>query len=399
MTEAPKARKRVKKSRLMISRIKLKNWRNFADVDVPLGQRMFLIGPNASGKSNFLDALRFVRDIAKSKGGGLQKAVSDRGGLSKIRCLAARRHPDVEIEVHLSRDEGQEPTWKYAIGIKQERGGSNPVRLAYESVWNGNEQILKRPDKGDKKDTARLGQTFLEQINVNQKFREIAGFFGSIKYMHLVPQLIRHPETFAARVIEEDPFGQRFLEDILQTSGNVRDSRLRRIQDALTCTVPQFEKLSIARDERGIAHLEIIYNHWRAKGAKQNEEQFSDGTLRLIALLWSIMANDGVLLLEEPELSLHTGIIQKLAALIWRMQQKRRGQVIISTHSTDLLLDKGISGEETLLLTPHKEGTRVQQASRIQSLKAMLESGMSVGDAALPMTEPQNIRQLSLFNV
>ena len=398
MLKPAKVRKRTKKPRLMISRVKLKNWRNFADVDVPLTQRMFLIGPNASGKSNFLDAFRFLRDIAKPEGGGLQKAVSDRSGLSKIRCLAARRHSDVEIEVHLSRNEGQEPTWKYAIGIKQERGGSNPVRLAYERVWKENEQILDRPDNDDEKDTPRLGQTFLEQINANQDFREIASFLGSIRYMHLVPQLIRHPEVFGARVVDEDPFGQRFLENIQQTSGNVRDSRLRRIQDALACAVPQFERLSIVRDERGVAHLETIYKHWRPKGAKQNEQQFSDGTLRLIGLLWSIMANDSVLLLEEPELSLHTGIIQKLAALIWRTQQKRKGQVIISTHSTELLSDKGIGGEETLLLTPDKEGTKVQQASRIDAIRGMLEVGMSVGEAALPITEPPDMRQLSLFN-
>jgi len=398
MTEATKARKRVKKPRLMISRIKLKNWRNFADVDVPLGRRAFLIGPNASGKSNFLDALRFLRDIAKPEGGGLQKAVADRGGLSKIRCLAARRYPDVEIEVHLSRDEGQEPAWEYAIGIKQERGGSNPLILAYERVWNeGKGSILNRLDK-DEKDRARLGQTHLEQINANQEFREIAEFLKTIDYMHLVPQLIRHPETFAARVLDEDPFGQRFLEDILQTSGNVRDSRLRRIQDALACAVPQFEKLSIVRDERGIAHLEIIYNHWRGKGAKQNEEQFSDGTLRMIGLLWSILACDSVLLLEEPELSLHKGIIQKLPALMWRMQQKKKNQIIVSTHSYDLLSDKGIGGEETLLLSPHKEGTRVEQASDNHAILALLKSGLSVADAALPKTEPENIRQLSLFN-
>ncbi|MCD6327709.1 AAA family ATPase [bacterium] len=384
---------------MMISRIKLKNWRNFGEVDVPLGRRAFLIGPNASGKSNFLDAFRFLRDVAKSEGGGLQKAVADRGGLSKIRCLAARRHSDVMIEVHLSREESQEPLWKYAISIRQERGGTNPLILAHERVWNEEEgQILNRPDKNDLKDRARLGQTFLEQINANQKFRDIARFFESVKYMHLVPQLIRHPETFAGRVIEEDPFGQRFLEDILQTNGKVRDSRLRRIQEALACAVPQFEKLSIVRDERGIAHLEIIYNHWRAKGAKQNEEQFSDGTLRLIGLLWSILACDSVLLLEEPELSLHTAIIRQLLALMWRMQQKRKGQLIISTHSYDLLSDKGIGGEETLLLTPG-EGTRVEQASRNKVILAMLESGMSIADAALPVTEPENIRQLSLFNV
>ena len=77
---------------MYISRVELKNWRNFVDVDVPLRQRQFLVGPNASGKSNFLDVFRFLRDIAKPNGGGLQSAVDKRGGLSKIRCFS-RTHP------------------------------------------------------------------------------------------------------------------------------------------------------------------------------------------------------------------------------------------------------------------------------------------------------------------
>ena len=68
---------------------------------MPIGERLFITGPNANGKSNLLDVFRFLRDIAKD-GGGLQQAVKERGGLSKIRCLAARRYPDVEIEVTLA---------------------------------------------------------------------------------------------------------------------------------------------------------------------------------------------------------------------------------------------------------------------------------------------------------
>ena len=58
---------------MIISHIFLKNWRNFRTVEVDLAERTFLVGPNAAGKSNFLDALRFLRDLAKP-GGGLQKA-------------------------------------------------------------------------------------------------------------------------------------------------------------------------------------------------------------------------------------------------------------------------------------------------------------------------------------
>ncbi|MFW5773293.1 MAG: AAA family ATPase, partial [Tangfeifania sp.] len=48
---------------MIISRIKLKNWKNFKEIDVQLRNRIFIVGPNASGKSNFLDVFRFLRDI------------------------------------------------------------------------------------------------------------------------------------------------------------------------------------------------------------------------------------------------------------------------------------------------------------------------------------------------
>jgi predicted ATPase len=50
---------------MRFAKIHLENWRNFTRVDVPLLQRMFLIGPNASGKSNLLDAFHFLRDLVR----------------------------------------------------------------------------------------------------------------------------------------------------------------------------------------------------------------------------------------------------------------------------------------------------------------------------------------------
>jgi predicted ATPase len=63
---------------LRVTAIRLENWRNFAHVDVDLQRRVFLIGPNASGKSNFLDVIRFLYDIV-SVGGGFQEAVRRAG--------------------------------------------------------------------------------------------------------------------------------------------------------------------------------------------------------------------------------------------------------------------------------------------------------------------------------
>jgi hypothetical protein len=114
-------------------------------------------------------------------------------------------------------------------------------------------------------------------------------------------------------------------------------------------------------------------------------------------LLWSLLESDSLLLLEEPELSLNSGIVRRLPALIHRLQRQRQRQVIISTHSADLLSDPGIGGEEVLLLLPGPDGTEVRPASSDSEIKALLETGLSVADAALPKTVPSSLGQLDLF--
>jgi predicted ATPase len=381
---------------MIISRIILKNWRNFRTVDVPLRDRIFLVGPNASGKSNMLDVFRFLRDIAKA-GGGLQKAVETRGGVSKIRCLAARKHPEVEIEVYLSESDEQKPLWRYAIGIKQDVRGYRQPYLSYERVWKENDKIIDRPNDEDKEDPLRLTQTYLEQINANASFRDIARFFESVLYLHIVPQLVRNPEAFIGTGVPGDPFGRTFLERVARTPEKTRKSRLKKIEEALRIAVPQLKQLSDIKDIRGIPHLEVIYEHWRAKGAKQQEDQFSDGTLRLIGLLWSLLEGESLLLLEEPELSLNAGVVTKLAPLIYRLQKARKRQVMLSTHSSELLSDKGVAGQEIILLTPRQEGTDADVAASIQEVKDLLDGGMNIADAILPRTIPRTLTQLELF--
>ena len=379
---------------MRISKIVLKNWRNFRSAEVELGERVFLVGPNASGKSNFLDAIRFLRDVAKA-GGGLQPALAGRGGLSKVRCLAARKDPDVEIDVTLTDDDGGED-WRYAIGIRQEVRGHRQPYIRYEKVWRGGKQILNRPDPQDQKDELRKTQTHLEQISANTTFRAIAKFFESIRYLHLVPQLLKHPDYYQGSGTAEDPYGRNFLEMIAKTPEKTRRSRLKKIEAALRHAVPQLRALTDTKDEAGVPHLEAIYEHWRPNAGRQREDQFSDGTIRLIGLFWSLLDGDAPLLLEEPELSLHSSIVAKLPGLFHKLGRRKKRQLIVSTHSWDLLSEKGIGGEEVVMLQPDANGTRALLASSIPEVRDLLDAELSIADVVLPRTAPE---QISLFDL
>lgn len=376
---------------LRFRRLRLKNWKNFTEVDLEIPERLFLVGPNASGKSNLLDAFRFLRDLAAS-GGGFQQAVARRAGVRRIRCLAARRSPQIEIGVEVERaDDGTE--WTYEVAFNQDK--QRRALLRKERVLCGNRVVLERPNDDDEADPARLSQTFLEQVNVNREFRPLADFFASIRYLHIVPQIVREPDRSAGRA--NDPFGGDFLEQVAETDARTRNARLRRIREALCIAVPQLEEIELWRDTRGTPHLRGKYAHWRPQGAWQTEVQFSDGTLRLMGLLWVAMERGGPLLLEEPELSLHAEIVRLLPQMLARAQRQTDRQIFLSTHSPDLLRDDGIGLDEVVLLVPGREGTEVTTAGSHREIRDLLDGGLSLADAVIPRTRPERAEQLTLF--
>lgn len=378
---------------MQFSRIRLENWRNFGKVDVPVDRRVFLVGANASGKSNFLDALRFLRDLVKT-GGGFQSAVKGRGGVSKIRNLAARKNTLVTLEVELS--DGEHQLWRYRLVFNQDNN-RRPV-LKEESAWNScSELILSRPNKDDIRDDARLRQTQLEQVFANENFRDIADFFRSISYSHIVPQLVRDPDRNTGLI--NDPFGSDFLEQIAIADKRNRGAHLRRIQDVVRKVIQQLSDLELWRDERGAPHLRVKYEHWRPAGAWQNETDLSDGTLRLIGFLWALQEGRGPLLLEEPELSLHPALVRYLPQLMNGIQRARRKalrQVILSTHSPELLMDEGIGAHEVLLLRPGTEGSDVILGADNNDIINELHHGLPMSEIVMARTQPPALEQLLL---
>ncbi|HBM64286.1 chromosome segregation protein SMC [Pseudomonas indoloxydans] len=383
---------------MQVTRVKLKNWRNFRSFDVPMRDVTYILGPNASGKSNLLDVFRFLRDVSKPAGGGLQAAVLDRGGISKLRCLHARRDPEVCIEVELSDSPDDEvPNWRYVLGFKSEGKGAQRILVSKEEVWHEGKQLFSRPDKDDNKDSVLLTQTRLEQIAANAEFRELAEFFGSITYLHLVPQLLKFADRLGGRPLENDPFGQSFLERIAKTTERVRNTRLKKISEALTLAVPQFKELRFIKDDSGHPHLEALYSHHRPNAGWQSEEHFSDGTLRLLGLLWALLDGSSMLLLEEPEISLNDAVVKEIPLIIQRLQKNRKPkrQVLISTHSEALLSNPGIDGRGVLLLEATADGSIGRTLQEDEA--SALEAGLSVAEVVLPKTRPSSVNQLGLW--
>lgn len=383
---------------LYISKLRLYNWKNFHECELDLTKRCFIIGANASGKSNLLDALRFLRDIAK-QGGGLQSAVEQRGGVTKIRCLAARQRTDISIETELRDIETDVLSWTYSLKIKNVGGGimKNQAIVLDENVFDHlrNKKVVNRTVKSKGEDSETLKYTFLEQTTANKDFRVLRDTFSEIEYLNVVPQLVRESGSAVLTSGKEDYYGRNFLNRLSVLPERTRKSYLRKINDVLRKVVPQMDELSFVRDDMGVPHIEARYKHWRDKGSKQNEVAFSDGTLRLIGFLFAMLDGNGVILLEEPEINLNSGVVEQLPEFIARMQRNKKRQVLVTTHSYDMLSSVGIGTAEVAVLETSPEGTKVSPLSEIPSLQAAVDAGFSIADAAIPAIKPSTANEMN----
>ena len=378
---------------MRITHLAASNWRNFKNAEFDVGERLFVVGPNAAGKSNLLDIFRFLSDIA-GQGGGLAFAIKRRGGLAKVRSLFARNNARGRLVVDVTLRDGED-TWRYRLSVKGQRGGQNRPVVDEELVTKNDREILRRADDRDRKDEMLLTQTHLEQIASNQRFRPIADYFDRVQYFHIVPQIIRDPSR--TLVANDDPFGSDFIAQMNATAPRTRDAWLRRMREALRAAVPGFDSLSIELDPAGKPHLIAGYKNWRSAPSKQNEADFSDGTLRLIGLLWAIIrtpANPGILLLEEPELSLNSAIVRILPSMLAQARRSSDLQVVLSTHAPEILDDEGISPSEVLVLRVTDDGSRADLLSSLPEAMSDLALGLTTSDVVNGLIAPEDLTGL-----
>ena len=355
-----------------------------------------MVGPNASGKSNLLDVFRFLQEVA-ADGGGLTNALlaPNRGGIRAVRSLQAGKQNLVRIQVGALIGDAE---WTYRL-VLEATGTSlrpGPARVVQEHATENGQVRLDRPDDDDLADPELLDATALEQRSANAKFRPLRDFLRSTEYIHVVPQLVRQPKSEDAARFGKG-LGTSLIEAISSTKVKDRDKRLRRITAALRTVLPEFEKLEPTVDKAGRPHLEARFRHWRKDGAKQRETDFSDGTLRLVGLLWYLSAGDAPLLLEEPELSLHPAAVRQIPRILGGIVSESRRQIIMSTHSPELMGDRGVDPSEILLLRTTSGGTTVTIGSAEPSLVEAAKADLPLGPYLEGLTRPADILKLAAF--
>lgn len=380
---------------MIISKLKLFNWKNFHSCEVNIQNRCFIVGANAAGKSNFLDVFRFLRDIVK-QGGGFQSAVSARGGVTSIRSLSAHAQTNISIYAEFSKKGETTPKWSYLLDFKHRSGGIDKSQavIIKEQVYSFAEQkyLVDRGEGDSDEDAESLLYTYLEQSVANKSFREIRDALNSIEYLNVIPELVRHDSRLSS---PEDYYGRNLLYRMSLLNEQTIKAYMLKINEVMKYVVPQLHHIQFEKDKNGMPHLVARYKHWRANGAKQDESSFSDGTLRMIGFLFAMLDGNGTILLEEPEINLHSKVVAQMPEFIAKIQRTRKRQVILTTHSYDILSNEGIRGTEVLYLKNEKDGTKIVNLDSLEDMMRLLRAGLTVADATLNSCSPEDVERIN----
>ena len=388
-----------------IKRVILKNYKSIAACDVQLQPLSFLVGRNGSGKSNFLDALRFVADALNYS---LEHAIRDRGGINDV-CRRSRGHPNhFSIRLEFALPDGSTGHYAFRIGTKSQRG--------YEVQ---KEECILPPDLYyhiDKGTVARTSvkvapaaapdRLYLVNASGLPEFRPVYDALSRMGFYNLNPDKIRDLQLRDNRdMLMQD--GSNLTSVFSKLSPVVKQD----IEEYLTIIVPGIRAVELEK----FGDQEMLVFRQEVSGDKHpcrfHANNMSDGTLRLLGILVALSQNNhntqkhvSLIGIEKPEIAMYPAMV---GALLDEFQNAAYNtQVIVTTHSPDLLDEKSIDVDSILVAEIHAGNTVIAPVDDV--CRSVVHDKMfTVGDLLRRdqlepdpefVTSTEKVKQLSLFN-
>lgn len=370
-----------------IRRVKIRNYKSIEKCDVSPGLLTILVGRNGSGKSNFLDALRFMVDGLQTS---LDHAMKARGGIDDVR-RRSQGHPrnfGIEVDIQLPSTTA---TYGFEITSKP-KGGFEvkneklEVRDAHGKKISGfrlssGEIKSSSPTPADRMPQSASDRLYLVTVSGLAEFRESYDALLSMGFYNLNPEQMKEVQSpDAGELLQRD--GGNIASVVARLAENASETK-ERIQEYLNLIVPDISDFN----RKPLGHRETVEFHQRVKGSphpwKFYAANMSDGTLRTLGILVAAMQladqENRVRLvgIEEPETALHPAASGAL------MDSLREAvsvtQVLITTHSPELL-DRFDAETDTLLCVSSNQGTTSIGPADEASLKTIKEHLYSPGE-------------------
>ena len=368
---------RGKRSPVIIPRVVLKNYKSIAACDVPLRDLTFLVGLNGSGKSNFVDSLRFVTDALRRS---LDHALRDRGGIKEVRRRSGGHptHFGIRLDLALGDERGY---YSFRVGAKKKGGfevqqeecilGPHYYRVQGGKVTTSS---IKTPP------AAAADRLYLVNASGLREFRPAYDALSSMGFYNLNPDHIRELQSpDPGKLLTRD--GSNIASVLDQLSAHAPKTK-HRIEEYLASVVPGI----VGVDTRVVGPMETLEFRQRVAGSKDPWRflagNMSDGTLRALGVLVAIFQSTNgttvpLVAIEEPEVALHPAAAGVLRDSL--RAATHATQLLVTSHSPDLLDDESFD-PSTLLAVAAQDGATTIGAVDEAGRKALKEQLYTPGE-------------------
>jgi len=382
---------------MRLRKVRLENILSFRDATVSdLGPVTFLIGPNASGKSNFIDALSLLRAAPRNS---LGNPISLGGGIEEW-LWRGRKSPldTAKIECELNVDEGKSSALQYLLavkgqpsggfGIAEERIGrlgprgpaATPLLTRRDGQIAFGQGLARRPIKnGDGSDWLVPTESVLGSFRYAARTPEIAAVARALEKIRIYRNFDTSTEPDAKAGARRGVSTSYLPSNELAEDGYNLALILSRMR--IAGTIKKVEEYLRRFSERfGEVHVDVAGGTARIYVVEQGLRRptpglrLSDGTLKLLcllAVLFNSESEQSLICLDEPETGLHPDAVRLVARAI--NEASPRLQLVIVTHSEALVDEFSDTPEAVVVCESASEtGTQFKRLSR-RRLKTWLQ--------------------------
>jgi predicted ATPase len=363
----------------VIRKVYIENYKSIARSYVELDDFTVLVGINGSGKSNFLDALAFVKQAVSES---LDSAFSDRSGIPSVICQSIDEADSFGIRLLIELEKNTYADYAFEIQKKGEFWRFSVLREKCVVSQNNNiiadyeikDGLFTKTIKGIK---PKLSSEKLSLYAVSDidEFRPLYDFLSTMLFYSIDPSSMKEIQK-----PDVDQYLKRDGNNIASILEGIDQEFIdRRITSLMAKVSPEINKIGYV----GLPEKEgtLIFNQDTGEGKSfvLLAKNMSDGTLRTLGLLVALYQSESssFLAIEEPEATIHPGALEIIIQTLLEASVKR--QVLITTHSPDLIDFKDIKDANIRLVTREFGKTVISNLS--ETNKETIKSGLySVGE-------------------
>lgn len=363
------------------TRVVLRNYKSIGYCDVRLQPLTYLVGANGSGKSNFLDALHLVRDALD---GSLDNALNERGGLSEVRRRSSGHPTHFGIRLEFILPTGQQGHYAFNIGALS--GGGYEVQTEECVVAGIGKGPFYKIQRGRLRECSEAtfpsvtaDRLALVAVSGLTAFRPVFDALTTMSFYNLNPKLMRElQKPQEGRLLK--PVGEN-IASVIGHLERVSSEQMAIIQEYLQTVVPMVQGV----ERKQIGPMETLEFRQEMAGAKHPwrflAQNMSDGTLRALGVLTALFQGNrdyapSLVGIEEPETALHPAASAALREALARASEQT--QVLITSHSPDLLDDHDLNADSLLSVVSEGGETRIaplDEASRAAMRDHLFSAG------------------------